>query len=57
MTRDEELGRTATRALGLEEAFFELLSIISVNRTPKSQASLGESMPEEVSGAARAGDC
>lgn len=48
MTRDEELGRTATRMLGLEEEFFELLSIISVNRTPNSKASLGESMSEEV---------
>lgn len=46
MLRDEALGRQATRALGLEEDFFELLSIISVNRTPSSRSGLGEQMPE-----------
>jgi hypothetical protein len=47
MTRDEALGKQATRALGLEEEFFELLSIISVNRTPRSKSSLGQTMSEE----------
>jgi len=46
MTRDEALGRAATRALGLEEEFFELLSIISVNRTPTSQSGLGQQMSD-----------
>lgn len=47
MTRDEALGKAATRALGLDDEFFELLSIISVNRTPRSKSSLGGSMSEE----------
>jgi len=46
MTRDEALGRAATRALGLQEEFFELLSIISVNRTPTSQSGLGQQMSD-----------
>lgn len=46
MTRDVALGRAATRALGLDEDFFELLSIISVNRTPTSQSGLGQQMSD-----------
>lgn len=46
MTRDVALGRAATRALGLHEDFFELLSIISVNRTPTSQGGLGQQMSD-----------
>lgn len=46
MTRDAGLGRAATRAMGLDEDFFELLSIISVNRTPTSRNGLGEQMSE-----------
>ena len=41
MTRDEKLGRQATKELGLDPHYFELLSLISVNRTPKSQTRLG----------------
>ncbi|TFJ81782.1 hypothetical protein NSK_007030 [Nannochloropsis salina CCMP1776] len=46
VTRDAGLGRAATRAMGLDEDFFELLSIISVNRTPTSRNGLGEQMSE-----------
>ncbi len=53
MTRDDALGKRATRALGLNEEFFELLSIISVNRTPRSKSSLGAGMSEEERQAVR----
>jgi hypothetical protein len=46
LTRDEELGREATKALGLKPEYFEILSLISVNRTPGSTARLGSMMPE-----------
>lgn len=48
MTRDEALGRKTTKELGLEEEYFEVLSLISVNRTTSSKGRIGEGMsPEE----------
>ena len=37
----------ATKQLGLDGKLFEILSLISVNRTPTSVATLGEPMNEK----------
>jgi hypothetical protein len=45
---DVALGRESTQRLGLEPDMFEVLSIISVNRTPTSASSLGDTMSDKV---------
>ena len=47
LTRDIKLGAESTSGLGLRPQYFELLSLISVNRTPDSRGKLGEGMKRE----------